>query len=134
MLMSSTFANGPDTDPVFMAYGPGAKLLDVHARPPLGPCVPTVHMMGYWYDKTKFGPLIYLSHSLTVAPSLPQDHTSPPTPRAFELACPRQETVRAAPLPPCALLTRQGPRLAHTSRLLAGGYTWLCSSWTLSLT
>lgn len=34
-------------------FKPGDDILDVHKRPPLGPCTATVHLMGFWYDKTK---------------------------------------------------------------------------------
>ena len=30
------------------------------AAPRLGACAVTIHMAGYWYDKTKQGPLLYL--------------------------------------------------------------------------
>ena len=41
-------------------YKPGDEMLDVHHRPLLGACAVTIHMAGYWYDKTKQGPLLYL--------------------------------------------------------------------------
>lgn len=45
---------------------PGDEVLKVHAKPPLGVCSPTLHLMGYWHDKTKYGPLIYLLGTNTV--------------------------------------------------------------------
>ena len=45
-----------------MLFKPGDEMLNLHAKPLLGSCAPTIHLAGYWYDKTKQGPLLYLSH------------------------------------------------------------------------
>ena len=71
--MSSSFCdvNGQSTDKYM--YGPGDKILSLHARPPLGSCSPTLHFMGYWWDQTKFGPLVYLnSTNLVNEPKSPK--------------------------------------------------------------
>ena len=56
-MLHSSFLS-PDGE---LLFGPGDELLDVHQKPPLGPCSAVVHMMGYWYDRTKQGPLLYLT-------------------------------------------------------------------------
>ena len=42
-------------------YGPGDDVLRLHQKAPLGTCAVTLHLMGYWYDSTKQGPLLCLS-------------------------------------------------------------------------
>ena len=79
LLMSSSFCNVHDKAGEKYMYGPGDKILSLHARPPLGPCSPTVHLMGYWFDKTKFGPLIYL-HSTN---KVDEPQTPKKTPRTL---------------------------------------------------
>lgn len=50
-------------------------MLDLQAKPLVGPCSPTIHLAGYWYDTTKQGPLLYLTelaqldHALSCPPS-----------------------------------------------------------------
>mmetsp|Transcript_25453 Transcript_25453/g.54109 ORF Transcript_25453/g.54109 Transcript_25453/m.54109 type:complete len:462 (+) Transcript_25453:29-1414(+) len=61
LLLSSTFCDVWGTEASKRMYGPGDDILSLYSSPPVGPCIPTVHFMGYWYDKTKCGPLIYLS-------------------------------------------------------------------------
>ena len=48
-------------------YQPGDKLVDIYQKVPLGPCTVSIHMMGYWYDLTKQGPLLYLAELCTLA-------------------------------------------------------------------
>ena len=94
LLMSSSFCDVNREGET--AYGPGDKILKLHARPPLGPCSPTVHFMGYWHDKTKFGPLIYLLNTNLVK-------AEPETPkkslRAFEtqMQCVKEGDVFKSP-------------------------------------
>lgn len=35
-------------------FNPGDDIIDLYEKPPVGPCTATVHLMGFWYDKTKF--------------------------------------------------------------------------------
>ena len=102
-MMSTSFTNGPDTDPSFHTFRPGAKVLDAYERQPVGPCVPTLHLYGYWRDQTKFGPLIYLSHSITVAPTTPRTDATPGTAQV------RRDAYASEPHP-LATLARIGAR------------------------
>ena len=58
-------------------FGPGDELLDVHQKPPLGACSVVVHLMGYWYDKTRQGPLLYLTE-ISLLPKEERAHIDSP--------------------------------------------------------
>ena len=51
-------------------YQPGDEVLNLHDKPLLGPCSPTVHMAGYWHDETMQGPLLYLTGVNAISKSL----------------------------------------------------------------
>ena len=51
-------------------YQPGDEVLNLHRKPLLGPCSPTVHMAGYWHDETMQGPLLYLTGVNAISKSL----------------------------------------------------------------
>lgn len=63
---------------------PGDDLLDLMHKPPLGPCSTTIHLMGYWYDRTKQGALLYLTdvvrHNASPSESMPLPESIAPIP------------------------------------------------------
>lgn len=127
-VMHTTFTNEDDE----VEHGPGDELLDVYQKAPLGLCAATIHLMGYWYDLTKQGPLLYLTKLTSIARVLVVEPPSPPgscparlpgwgesdrvgsaAPRALELRDKAFEEARA-PSPP-ALGSPGSPVLKGTS-------------------
>ena len=72
-MMQTTIFNAQDE----MIFSAGHELLHLHEKPPLGPCAVSIHLMGYWYDLTKQGPLLYLTKLASFAKDVP---STPPSP------------------------------------------------------
>lgn len=103
--MSSKFDSFKQSNTSQHSFGPGDAMLSLAAKPPIGECIPCVHLMGLWHDKTKFGPLVYLSSLLSFnsAQSFPKAHARMPT-----------QLRRPTLLSPCSLPKAPSERYSPT--------------------
>ena len=94
-MMQTTIFNAEDE----VIFSAGHELLHLHEKPPLGPCAVSIHLMGYWYDLTKQGPLLYLTKLASFAKDVP---STPPSPwRRTMILLPRKRARCSTTTFPC---------------------------------